>query len=189
MTWANRRSAGGPTTLPGLLISDKPRDDRLELAGLLGRIYKSQWLHTRERGAEGQARVFLSKALDAYRHGFDADWRDVYPGINAVTLLAARGGPEAEREKQRLMPVVRFAAEQRLRAANPDYWDHATLLEVLVLMGQDDDADAVVDDVLVSRSEGWQAESTAGNLRIIASIRQERGEETGKLETIIARLV
>jgi MAP3K TRAFs-binding domain len=159
-----------------------------ETSGLMGRIYKSQWLRSREQDPQGQARVFLRKALDAYRRGFDTDWRDVYPGINAVTLLGAWGGTGAEREKERLLPVVRFAAEQRLRAANPDYWDHATLLEVLVLMGEDEDADAMVDDVLVARSEGWQSESTAGNLRIIESIRRERGEGTGRLETIIARL-
>jgi hypothetical protein len=159
-----------------------------ETSGLLGRIYKSQWLHARDQGADSHARVFLSKAVDAYRRGFATDWRDAYPGINAVTLLGALGGPEAEREKERLLPVVRFAAEQRLRAAKPDYWDHATMLEVLVLMGQDDAADATVDNVLIARSEAWQSESTAGNLSIIASIRQERAEPTSKLETIIARL-
>ncbi len=167
---------------------DEQQGPTSETCGLLGRIYKSQWLRARDEGADGQARVFLGKALDAYRRGFNTDWRDAYPGINAVTLLAARGGAEAEREKLRLLPVVRFAAEQRLRAANPDYWDHATLLEVLVLMGQDDDAHALVDDLLVARSEAWQSESTAGNLRIIASIRQEAGEETDELEAIIATL-
>lgn len=159
-----------------------------ETSGLLGRIYKSQWMRSRRSNDPREARVFLRKALGAYRRGFDTDWRDVYPGINIVTLLAALGGAEAEREKAKLIPVVRFAAEQRLRAAKPDYWDHATLLEVLVLMGQDEEAEAVVDDLLLSRSEGWQSTSTAGNLRIIESIRREHGQDTGGLETIIARL-
>jgi hypothetical protein len=157
-------------------------------SGLLGRIYKSQWLRARDKGLESEARVLLGKALDAYRRGFNTDWRDAYPGINAVTLLEARGGVEAELEKQRLLPVVRFAVEQRLRATRPDYWDYATLLEFLVLTGRDDDADAVVDDLLVARSEAWQSESTAANLGIISSIRQERREERDRLEAIIARL-
>ena len=116
-----------------------------ETSGLLGRIYKSQWLRAREQNEPVQARVFLRKAVAAYRQGFDTDWRDVYPGINTVTLLEALGGTEANRDKTRLLPIVRFAAEQRLRAANADYWDHATLLEVLVLMREDDEADAEVE--------------------------------------------
>lgn len=159
-----------------------------ETAGLLGRIYKSQWRRAREQHGPDQARLYLRKALDAYRRGFDTDWRDVYPGINTVTLLEAWGGDEAEMDKARLVPIVRFAAEQRLRAANPDYWDHATLLEVLVLMREDDHADGKVDDVLAAHSEGWQTKTTADNLRIIESVRRERGEDTSRLQAIIARL-
>ena len=83
---------------------------------------------------------------------------------------------------------MRFAAEQRLRAANADYWDHATLLEVLVLMREDDQADAEVEHVLAAEPEGWQTQTTADNLRIIEGVRRERGEETGQLQTIIATL-
>jgi len=159
-----------------------------ETSGLLGRIYKSQWLRAREHDEPVQARVFLRKAAEAYRQGFDTDWRDVYPGINTVTLLEALGGTQAQREKARLLPIVRFAAEQRLRAANADYWDHATLLEVLVLMREDDEADARVEDALAADPEGWQTQTTADNLRIIESVRRERGEETVRLQTIIATL-
>ena len=33
------------------------------------------------------ARGDLKQAIDAYRRGFEADWRDAYPGVNAVTLM------------------------------------------------------------------------------------------------------
>jgi hypothetical protein len=159
-----------------------------ETSGLLGRIYKTQWLRARERGDATQAKSFLRKALDAYRQGFYADWREVYPGINTVTLLEADGGVVAQEEKAALIPVVRFAAEQRLRAASADYWDHATVLEVLLLMRQDDEAEAKMDDVWAAQSENWQTQTTADNLRIIESVRRERGEDTSRLQVLIASL-
>ncbi|WP_270888836.1 TRAFs-binding domain-containing protein [Pedococcus sp. 5OH_020] len=159
-----------------------------ETSGLLGRTYKSQWLRARDQGHDVQAIQFLHKALDAYRRGFYADWSDVYPGVNTATLLEARGGQAALEEQARLLPIVRFAAEQRLRAANPSYWDHASLLELLVLLRADDAADAKADDVQAAHSEGWQTTTTANNLSIIESIRRDRGEETDRLRAIISRL-
>jgi hypothetical protein len=106
-----------------------------ETSGLIGRIYKSQWLRARTRGETVRAAQFLAKAVDAYLRGFATDWREVYPGINAVTLLEARGDDEACEQRDRLLPVVRFAVEQRLRMAEPEYWDHASLLEIQVLVG------------------------------------------------------
>ncbi len=159
-----------------------------ETAGLLGRIYKSQWLQARRRGRAREARGFLVQALDAYRRGFLADWKDIYPGINTVTLLEALGGPTARSEQARLLPVVRFAAEQRLRAAKADYWDHATLLEVLVLMQEDDAAEESLDAMLAAHPEDWQTTSTADNLRIIEVIRSERGTDTTRLRDLIERL-
>ena len=44
---------------------------------------------TRE-GSALRAEGHLDQAIDAYRRGFEADWRDAYPGINAVTLMEIR---------------------------------------------------------------------------------------------------
>ena len=43
--------------------------------------------------------------------GFMADQRDAYPGINAVTLLDIKGDEAALAQKDRLLPVVKFAVE------------------------------------------------------------------------------
>jgi hypothetical protein len=32
----------------------------------------------------------LDRAIDAYRRGVEVDWRDAYPGINALTLMECR---------------------------------------------------------------------------------------------------
>jgi hypothetical protein len=159
-----------------------------ETSGLLGRVYKAQWLAARERGDAADARKFLGQAVGAYVRGFETDWRDVYPGINAVTLLDVQGGERAQAKKDRLLPVVRFATEQRLRSPTPDYWDHATLLELAVLAGDTEKALDALDNVLEVSAESWQPQSTADNLRRIRDAREERGQAAGWMEGIIEAL-
>ena len=103
-----------------------------ETGGLIGRIYKDLWDEARKASAR-KARGFLREAIDAYRRGFEADWRDAYPGVNLVTLLDVLGGEPALAERDRVLPVVRYAVERRLASGAPDYWDHATMLELAVL--------------------------------------------------------
>ena len=91
-----------------------------------------------------------------------ADWREIYPGVNAVTLLEVQGDKDALALKERLLPVVRFAAEQTVRGPRPNYWDHATMLELAVLAGDAAMANKVMDDVLATYSETWQPQTTAG---------------------------
>ena len=159
-----------------------------ETCGLIGRIYKSQWQEARDRGELPQARGHLKNAIAAYVGGFEADWRDVYPGINAVTLLDVQGGKAGLEQKQRLLPVLRFAVEQRLRAAAPDYWDHATLLEIAVLENDPEQARDALDLALTAATEDWQRKTTAGNLRIIERARGDRGDDVRWLSTIIGEL-
>ena len=159
-----------------------------ETSGLIGRIYKSQWEEARARGELANARGYLKQAIASYVEGFEADWRDIYPGINAVTLLDVQGGKTGLEQKQRLLPVVRFAVEQRLRAVAPDYWDHATLLEIAVLENDADQALDALDSALTAATETWQQETTAGNLRIIRQARKERGDDVGWLTMIINEL-
>jgi hypothetical protein len=97
-----------------------------ETSELIGRIFKSQWEQARARGELANARGYLKKAIASYVEGFEADWYEIYPGINAVTLLDVQGSKASLEQQQRLLPVLCFAVEQRLRAAAPDYWNHAT---------------------------------------------------------------
>jgi hypothetical protein len=159
-----------------------------ETSGLIGRIYKSQWDEAQSRDELAAARGHLKKAITAYVEGFETDWRDIYPGINAVTLLDVQGGKAGLEQKQRLLPVVRFAVEQRLRATAPNYWDHATMLEIAVLENDPDQALDALDSALTAATETWQQETTAGNLRIIERARKERGEDVGWLNKIINEL-
>jgi hypothetical protein len=144
-----------------------------ETYGILGRVYKDGWDEARKQ-SPAAAPGFLRKAIKAYQAGFLADWRDAYPGVNAVTLMEIQdpgGGAQAK-----LLPVVRFAAERRVAAGKPDYWDHATLLELAVIARDENAAQEALGDALASDREGWEPDSTANNLRLIREARADHDE-------------
>ncbi len=51
-----------------------------ETYGLLGRVYKDRWEAALRDGRQKLAAGVLDKAIGAYLRGFEADWRDAYPG-------------------------------------------------------------------------------------------------------------
>jgi hypothetical protein len=143
-----------------------------ETYGLLGRVYKDRWETALKRGDDLLARGLLAKAIDAYLHGFETDWRDAYPGINAVTLMELCEPPDPRREQ--ILPVVTYSASRRIAAGKPDYWDHATLLELAVLGKDEQRAENAAANALAAVREGWEAETTARNLRLIREARERR---------------
>jgi tetratricopeptide (TPR) repeat protein len=157
-----------------------------ETCGLIGRIHKDRWKQAHEHSGKLAARGHLKKAIAAYLSGFESDWRDAYPGINAVTLLELQGTDEALARQSELLPVVRYSVRRRLAGAAPDYWDHATLLELAVLAGAEDEALDHVGDALAAAREAWEIESTANNLRMIHAARESRGTAQPWVAEIIA---
>lgn len=158
-----------------------------ETCGLIGRIYKDRWDETRGASPR-EARGHLKKAVDAYLRGFQADPRDAYPGINAVTLLDIQGDEKSRQQRDELVPVVRFAVLQRLRSKEADYWDHATLLELAVLGSDKDTADDAIDSALAAKRASWEPETTARNLKLIREARASRGEDVAWLDELLAEL-
>jgi tetratricopeptide (TPR) repeat protein len=155
-----------------------------ETCGILGRVFKDLWARAKAAGDALSADGYLAKAIETYERGFCADWRDAYPGINAVTLLELQGNTERRDE---LLPVVQFSARQRL-GSKPDYWDHATLLELAVLGREQEAARKYLSDAIISVREPWEPETTANNLKLIRGARQERGVAEPWLNEIIAAL-
>ncbi len=161
-----------------------------ETNGLLGRVYKDQWEAAKKAGQDFAARGFLKRAIDTYRAGFEADWRDPYPGINAVTLMEMEDKP-GEALAQ-MLPVVRYSAQQRVRKEGDgggDYWDHATLLELAVLARDQDAAADHAASALAIVREPWEPATTARNLRLIRERREQRGEDAawvGEIEQALA---
>jgi tetratricopeptide (TPR) repeat protein len=144
-----------------------------ETNGLLGRVYKDRW-EIAKKDKRPEARNFLRRAIESYLTGFQADWRDAYPGINAVTLMEMQDKPDPMQGE--ILPVVKYAASQKAKRS-ADYWDYATLLELAVIGRDLDDAENQLGDVLAMVTEPWQLDTTERNLRLIRELRTGRGED------------
>jgi len=151
-----------------------------ETNGLLGRMYKDRWDLAKKEGLP-EARALLKNAIDTYLAGFEADWRDAYPGVNAVTLMEMM--PKPDPRQAEILPVVRYAAARKAAKA-PDYWDHATLLELAVLARDADDANERLGDALAVARASWELETTARNLGLIRGMREPRGEDVAWIKQL-----
>jgi tetratricopeptide (TPR) repeat protein len=177
-----RRFEEAEKILKGVIAEFGPSS---ETNGLLGRNYKDRSDKAKEEGLP-EARALLKRAIDTYLEGFEADWRDAYPGVNAVSLMEILDRPDPRQPI--ILPVVRYAASQKAKK-NPDYWDHATLLELAVLARDIDDAQNELGEALALKPHGWQVESTVKNLERIAKNRSARSEDVGWIEQLKNDLV
>ncbi|HEV2762571.1 MAG TPA: TRAFs-binding domain-containing protein, partial [Pyrinomonadaceae bacterium] len=158
-----------------------------ETYGLLGRVYKDMWVDA-AGGDESLAAGYLDRAVAAYVRGFESDWRDAFPGVNALTLLEIKGDEESLRAKSELLPVVTYAVGRRLKSARPDYWDYAAMLELAVLGDDERRARSLLGDALAAVREPWEPLTTANNLTLIRDARRRRGVEQTWLDDLTARL-
>jgi hypothetical protein len=94
--------------------------------------------------------------------------------------------PDSRRE--RLVPVVTYAVERRLAAGRPDYWDHATRLELAVLGNDEATAVDALADALAAVRESWEPETTCKNLRLIRQTREQRGTAQAWAEAVEVEL-
>lgn len=144
-----------------------------ETYGILGRIYKDRWEKAKDCDNTHLAQGLLEQAIYAYLKGFEADWRDAYPGVNALTLMEINTSDSRQSE---LLPVVRYANERRIAQGEPDYWDYATQLELSILGRDQTAATTALTKALTLIREPWEPESTVRNLTLIRRARHERGE-------------
>jgi hypothetical protein len=157
--------------LKDLIVNRGPSS---ETYGILGRVYKDAWEAAAANGDDFLAAGYLDKAVEAYLKGFESDWRDAYPGINAVTLMEIKNPPDPRR--QNLIPIVAYAVERRMTMGQPDYWDYATVLELKVLAKDEAGAAKALTGALAAVRENWEPKTTAHNLRLIREARQDRNE-------------
>jgi tetratricopeptide (TPR) repeat protein len=158
--------AGSSEEAEGVLrrLLDGP-GDHSKTYGILGRIYKDRW-QTAHRPQD------LEKSIDAYVRGFEANPRNPYPGINALTLMTIRD--EHDPAIATFSERVRAAVEGRQRSA--DYFDSATRLELAVVMKESNSIDALLGDARRRGREPWQLETTANNLRLLRDARETAGD-------------
>jgi hypothetical protein len=147
-----------------------------ETYGILGRVLKDRWEEALLSGDKALAGELLDRAVEAYLRGFESDWRDAYPGVNAVTLMELKEPPD--RRSREILPVVHYAVEQRIKSGAADYWDYATLLELAVLARDEAKGRQALGHSLARVRESWEPETTAKNLRLIREARQRREAES-----------
>ena len=176
LAFALNRDGQGERAERVLLDLLEKRGPSSETYGILGRVYKDRWEEARDGGRTVVAGGLLRKAIDAYLKGFEADWRDAYPGVNAVTLMEVAEPPDPRRKG--LIPVVSYAVERRIETGQPDYWDYSTRLELAVLVGSEKAAFDALADALANVREPWELQTTSRNLRLIRESREKRGEDT-----------
>lgn len=183
--WALNRCGedGEAERLADDLVRQRPSS---ETYGLLGRIYKDRWV----RAVSPVRRAgFLGKAINNYVKGFEADWRDPYPGINAVTLLSLSSPPDPRLAE--LLPVVSYASAQRLsrKDRDPHYWDHATDLALAVLASDQQKAHAALECALAVVRDPLEPETTARDLSFVSDAMRARGENATWVDEIVEELL
>jgi len=137
-----------------------------ETYGLLGRVYKDRYTSLSGERAEAA----LDDAIQAYRSGFEADPRDYYPGLNAVTLLLLKATAESWRiAREELSPVVAFAIARRGGAQSRDYWDVAAALELAVINQDRAVSSRAAARLLNLGPTSWQLKTTANNLHLLVT--------------------
>jgi hypothetical protein len=144
-----------------------------ETLGLLGRVYKDRWDDANKANDSIAADGYLDDAIETYLRGFEADWRDAFPGVNAVTLMEIRNPPDPRRLQ--ILPIVRYAVERKIARGQPDYWDYATLLELAVLAMDEVEAKKALQKTVTKIREPWEPKTTARNLSLIRAARETRG--------------
>lgn len=186
LAFAHNRAGRGDVAEALLRRVLETRGPSSETYGLLGRVRKDRWQAAIRRNNAALARGLLRKAIDSYVSGFESDWRDAYPGVNALTLMEVAEPPDDRRHE--LMPIVRYAVTRRIAAGRADYWDYATWLELAVLSNDRVGADTALGDVLAHVREPWEPKTTARNLSLIRTAREGRGGDHRWIASLEAQL-
>ena len=153
-----------------------------ETNGILGRVYKDY--ADDNEASKLKQEGFTKKAIEVYLAGYEADIRDAYPGINAITLmLFANDDRYVE-----YIHSVKLAVKLKMRKKLPDYWDHATLLELSIIEQNPKEAKENLLNVLADKTEDWMPKSTIKNLKKIKKAFVQQGKATDFIDEIIDTL-
>ena len=156
-----------------------------ETLGLLGRLHKDRYCEEKEKGSF-LASAALDESISAYTRGFETDPRDYYPGINAITLLIAKGDEESLEMAEKLAPVVTFAVGRRGCISSDNYWDLATKLELYCIIKDWAPAENTLKKMLLYKAkEPWMIKSTLRNLKMLSQARIRQGHAVEELQKII----
>lgn len=182
----NRRNKPGDRTKAIEVIEEviKQYGASPESNGILGRIYKDKYEENKESNSI-KAKAYLRKAVEVYYEGFQADPRDFYPGINAVTLAYLNDDSQIVEE---LFSAVTFAVTRRGGLNSKNYWEVATVLELAVINEDWAFAKRAMENMLIMESPSWTYETTFKNLEKIKNKRQGSNKCTSEIDQILEEL-
>lgn len=166
----NRRNRGADRhkALAVLTAVVKECGDNPETCGLIGRLYKDSYKESGEAGDRLQARGNLQTAISWYRRGFNADPRDVFPGINLALLLVLEGSEASLKELARVAAVLSFALARQQALNSNDYWTLATVLVAALLDNDWDTADRALGLAFAAQPTLMQLQTTHNDLQLIS---------------------
>lgn len=141
---------------------------------LAGRIWKDEAFD--HEGAERA--LFLRKAAAAYENAFKRSGAD-FPAINAASLYAMLG----ERER-----AAALAGPIAANGASDNYWDQATLVEALLLLGRGEEALAHAAAAAADAQAAPRAGDRASTCRQIARLAASGAIDTTQAAAIVALL-
>lgn len=154
------------------LLKKRPNS---ESYGILGGIYKRQWKEAiTENRSTFIVRGLRQMAVEAYRAGFDCDWRDPYPGVNAVMIGATISLEDTLRDP--LLGAVNYALNRRLARADPEYWDFACAVELAVVEGRTANAEDHLPSLLLRMEQPFQKTATLADLSNLREISESHGQ-------------
>ena len=101
----------------------------------------------------GEHDYYFEHGWFAYEAGLRADPRDVFPGVNALTMYVVAGDEVARR---RLQPIVEFSVEV-MQPEGPDeaYWAAATKLELACLGEQGSQLERLARTAVALAPQRW----------------------------------
>jgi subtilisin family serine protease len=128
---------------------DRSRDEAFEARGLIGRLYKQQYVDAPETARRPDV---LERAIDAYGSVYEEDRECVWHGVNAASLIVRGcddGIDPARRPRARALAgsILKTLAE-REKKKPLEVWDCATRVEALLALEQAGDASAALDRYL-----------------------------------------
>jgi hypothetical protein len=153
-----------------------------ETNGILGRVYKD--LSDDNAANQLKQESFLKKSIQSYLAGYEADIRDAYPGINAVTLMVITH----DNRYSLYLNAIKLAVKLKMKRKTPDYWDYATLVELAVLEENGAEAKEQLLNALAEKIEPWMPKTTLGNLDKIKKAFQQQGKDVKFVDEIISGL-
>jgi tetratricopeptide (TPR) repeat protein len=172
---ALNRAGRGDEAEQVLLELLRARGPGSETYGILGRVYKDRFTTASRAGNKSLAGGFLKKAVEAYLKGFESDFRDAYPGINALTLMTIAN--PADPRLRELVPVVAYAVKRHMAGREPNYWDFATQIELALHAGDEAAAREALSNALATTPKAWELDTTLNNLGMLWGARADAGRK------------